>query len=122
MKPDLNAAPLFLLVEAEPDETPKQLFSSIAQQFDPRQGDIMFGPLYQIGPRYKMGARVFFQIQTYAGSLGGRLMLAIRDRQFQRAILIKFSGVEEPKFELIQPNGPEERIEEQRLLKCEQKN
>ena len=117
MKNNLREAPLFLLVEADPNETAEALFRSIAELFDPRHEDHEWGPLYQIGPKYLCEERIFFQVQTFAGSLGTRMMLAIGKGELQRAILFCPSGESEMGFERIQPNGEKKPIAKSLLIR-----
>ncbi len=111
MKLELDKAALFLLVEAKPDETPEEVFSMLAAHYDPRSDDPDFGPLYQIGPKYVVNGRSFFQIQTYAGSLGARMMIAVRKGEFPRAVAIKLADGKTEGFDLVEPSGITSRIQ-----------
>jgi hypothetical protein len=111
MKIDLNKTPLFLLVAAEPDETREQCFAVVAQTFDPRLNDPDWGPLYQIGPKYELDGRPFFQIQTAAGSLGFRMLIATRKGEFSRAVAVRFDTAEGEVLELAEPNGSSKKMD-----------
>ncbi len=108
---DLNKTPLFLLVAAEPDETPQQCFASVSQVFDARLNDPEWGPLYQIGPQYQLDRRSFFQIQTAAGSLGFRMLTAARRGEFRRAVAMRFDTADGEVLELAEPDGPGKKLD-----------
>lgn len=46
---DLDHAPLILLVETKPGESPAEVLRFMEQYFDRRIDDVQFGPLYRIG-------------------------------------------------------------------------
>ncbi len=106
MTADLNNAALFLFIESEPDGTSDELLGFLSQRYDRREHDPDFGPLYQIGAKYDLEGRTFFHVQTFAGSLGSRIMLAARKGEFPRAIVIKLSdGGGRTGFDLIERDG-----------------
>jgi len=111
MKIDLNKTPLFLLVAAEPDETPEHCFAAVSQMFDPRLNDSEWGPLYQIGPQYEIDGRPFFQIQTAAGSLGFRMLIAARKGEVTRAVAVRFDTTDGEVLELANPNGSSKTLD-----------
>lgn len=116
MKLTLDSAPLFLIVETVVEESAGDLFASLTKRYDPRLNDPEWGPLYQIGSRFECEGRYFFQIQTYAGSLAARMMIDVRKKVLDRAILMGADVVDD--FELIAPNG-ENRTVKRESLKAE---
>ncbi|MEI6788561.1 MAG: hypothetical protein WCL49_08795 [bacterium] len=117
MKLDLEKAPLTLLVEGRPQETADQIQTLMSQHYDQRLNDDEFGPLYRIGEKYKVGDRVFFRVQTFAGSLLARMMIDVGRRQFPRAILMSISGETENGYELVEPENTGVHIDKKLLIR-----
>ena len=110
MNADLNDAPLFLLVEAGPQESDDDLFESLRTQYEPRHNDPEWGPLYQVGPKYALESKTFYQIQTYAGSLATRMMFAVKKGELDRSVLFKTD--DENGFQLFDPAGNHRNVGE----------
>ena len=110
-KLDLDNAPLMLLVEAYPNESAEGIFLSLSEQYDPRSNDREWGPLYQIGPKFEFEGRIFYQVQTYAGSL----MIGVRKKTLLRNILM--SNDIDSDFDLKEQSGEHRVIDRSCLNK-----
>jgi hypothetical protein len=115
MKSNLNNAPLFLLAEALEGESSEQIFAALGKRYDPRLNDDEWGLLYQIGPRFQFEERIFYQIQTYAGSLAVRMMVDIWKKELDRNILI---GTDvEGNFDLLEASGESRSVKRTSIIR-----